>query len=86
MAWSEVALQERTICSNLPSTGTAVLTTGGNLPVLQPEEAILQITTAYSLNNILLIKSINLRHISIEIDPMQKRKYFFFNISTGVKT
>jgi hypothetical protein len=35
MAWSEVALQERTMCSNLPSTGTAVLTTGGNLPILQ---------------------------------------------------
>jgi hypothetical protein len=34
MAWSDVALQERTICSNLPSTGTAVLTTGGNLPHL----------------------------------------------------
>lgn len=34
MAWSEVALQERTICSNLPSTGTAVLTTGGNTPHL----------------------------------------------------
>lgn len=35
IAWSEVALQERTICSNRPSTGTAVLTTGGILPNLQ---------------------------------------------------
>ena len=35
MAWSEIALQDRTMCSNLPSTGTAVLTTGGNLPILQ---------------------------------------------------
>lgn len=34
MAWSEVALQERTMCSNLPSTGTAVFTTGGYLPNL----------------------------------------------------
>jgi len=47
MAWSEVALQERTKCSNLPSTGTAVLTTGGNLPNLQPEETIILIITAY---------------------------------------
>lgn len=34
MAWSDVALQERTMCSNLPSTGTAVLTMGGYLPHL----------------------------------------------------
>jgi len=34
ISWSLVALWERTMCSNLPSTGTAVLTTGGNLPNL----------------------------------------------------
>jgi len=35
IAWSDVALQERTMRSNLPSTGTAVLTRGGYLPHLQ---------------------------------------------------
>lgn len=40
MAWSEVALQERTMCSNLPSTGTAVLTTGGYLPSLQQRKSM----------------------------------------------
>lgn len=32
--WSDVALHDSTICSNLPSTGMAVLTSGGNLPHL----------------------------------------------------
>jgi hypothetical protein len=40
MAWSFVALQERTMCSNLPSTGTAVLTTGGYLPHLHAFKGI----------------------------------------------
>lgn len=35
ISWSLVVLQEITMCSNLPSTGTAVLTTGGNRPHLQ---------------------------------------------------
>lgn len=76
MAWSVVALQERTVCSNLPSTGTAVLTTGGNLPVLQPEEAILQIITAYSLNKNLLSEFNNL--IDLSIGAMQGGKLIFF--------
>lgn len=32
--WSTVALRDNTICSNLPSTGMAVLTSGVNLPHL----------------------------------------------------
>jgi hypothetical protein len=32
--WSVVALQDRTMCSNRPSTGTAVLTSGGYRPHL----------------------------------------------------
>lgn len=34
IAWSLVALDDRTMCSNLPSTGMAVLTIGGYLPHL----------------------------------------------------
>ena len=37
MAWSEVMLQDKTKCSNLPSTGTAVFTIGGIFPILQTE-------------------------------------------------
>ena len=35
IAWSDVALKVMIMCSNFPSTGTAVFTTGGNLSQLQ---------------------------------------------------
>jgi len=35
IAWSDVVLHDSTTCSNRPSTGIAVLTSGGNLPHLQ---------------------------------------------------
>ena len=34
IAWSDVALHDKTMCSNRPSTGMAVLTSGGYLPHL----------------------------------------------------
>lgn len=35
--WSDVAWHDKTICSNLPSTGIAVLISGGNLPHLEKQ-------------------------------------------------
>ena len=40
IAWSEVVLHDSTTCSNRPSTGIAVLTSGGNLPHLQMSSTV----------------------------------------------
>lgn len=48
--WSDVALHDSTICSNLPSTGMAVLTSGGNLPHLSRNKTWLRKSNEASMS------------------------------------
>lgn len=55
MEWSEVALHDRTMCSNRPSTGTLALTSGGNLPQLYRKRKEVNISTDPGLGTEILL-------------------------------